>query len=176
MSLNDAAARGRDASGRFAAGNQGGPGNPYARQTAQLRVAVLETMNETEVRLITQRLLTLALQGDLQAIKLVLAYAIGKPEPVINPDEIDRLEWELRKRLSVPVEAVEQVTERVSVRQANAVVEATSRAVALRHGPDILQRLQKRRLLPKALQPTAKPAPNGGTRPEVRDCNKGGKG
>src|SRR5919204_3026793 len=107
MSLSDTTTKGRDANGRFAEGNPGGPGNPYTRQTAQLRQAVLETMNETEVRLITQKLLTLALQGDIQAIKLVLAYAIGKPENVINPDEVDRLEWELRQRLSVPVEAVE---------------------------------------------------------------------
>src|SRR5438067_210931 len=33
---------GRDASGRFTAGNKYGPGNPFARQTAELRKVLLE--------------------------------------------------------------------------------------------------------------------------------------
>jgi hypothetical protein len=169
MSLTDTTS-GRDEKGRFAKGNPGGPGNPYTRQTAQLRQAVLETMNETEVRLITQRLLTLALQGDLQAIKLVLAYAIGKPDKVVNPDEVDRLEWELRQRLSVPADDIEELTQRVPARQANAVAEATRQAIALQAGQDIFQRLLKRGLLPQAMQPDAQPpAP----RPGVRGGNKG---
>jgi hypothetical protein len=171
MSLNDAPA-GRDARGRFAEGNPGGPGNPYTRQTAQLRQAVLETMNEAEIRLIAKRLLTLALQGDLQAIKLVLAYAIGKPEGVVNPDEVGRLEWELRQRLCVPLHQVETVTDRVSAGQANAVVEATREAVALQRGQELLLRLQKRGLLPDAMRP----APGNGKRPEVRDGHKGAAG
>jgi hypothetical protein len=68
---------GRDAEGRFAPGNSGGH--------------------------ISRRLQTLALQGDVQAIKLVLSYAIGKPE------------------------AVEAITERVPARRANGVALAPSR-------------------------------------------------
>ena len=86
MSLNDTTKnKGRDAKGRFAEGNPGASGNPYTRQTALLRQAVLDELNETEIRIIVQRLKALAVGGDLQAIKLVLAYAVGKPENAVNP-------------------------------------------------------------------------------------------
>src|SRR5262249_29749638 len=156
-SQHTSSSSGRDAGGRFAKGNPGGPGNPYTRQTAQLRQAVLETMNETEIRLITQKLLTLAREGDIQAIKLVLAYAVGKPQNVVNPDEVARLEWELRQRLSVPPRDVERLTEQVPARQANAVARAAGQASSLEVDPGVFQRLQQRGLLPEALKPTAQP-------------------
>ena len=34
---------GHEANGRFALGNQGGPGNPFARRVAQLRKVILES-------------------------------------------------------------------------------------------------------------------------------------
>ncbi len=168
MSLNDATKnKGRDARGRFAEGNPGGPGNPYTRQTALLRQAVLDELNEVEIRIIVQRLKARAVGGDVQAIKLVLAYAIGKPESAVNPDEVDRLEWELRQRLSVPQGEVERLAERVPAKQANAVAAATAQAVASRSGLDIFQRLQRRGLLPGAPRPAAAP------RPEVRGATNG---
>ncbi len=171
MSLNDAKKnKGRDANGRFAEGNPGGPGNPYTRQTALLRQVVLDELNEVEVRIIVQRLKAVALAGDVQAIKLVLAYAIGKPEGGVNPDEVDRLEWELRQRLSVPQGEVERLADRVPARQANAVAAATAQAVSLQRGLDIAERLQKRGLLPDALRPAGAP------RPEVRGADNGQAG
>ncbi len=156
MSLNDAKKNtGRDEKGRFAEGNPGGPGNPYTRQTALLRQAVLDELNEVEVRIIVQRLKAVALAGDVQAIRLVLAYAVGKPESAVNPDEVDRLEWQLRQRLSVPAEEVERLAERVPARQANAVAAVTAQAVSLQRGQDIAERLRKRGLLPDALRPAA---------------------
>jgi hypothetical protein len=167
MSLNDAKKnKGRDARGRFAEGNPGGPGNPYTRQTALLRQVVQEELNEVEIRIIVQRLKAVALAGDVQAIKLVLAYAVGKPENAVNPDEVDRLEWELRQRLSVPAGEVERLAERVPARQANAVAAATAQAVSLQRGLDIFQRLQQRGLLPESLRPAAsapRPGVRGGT-------------
>jgi hypothetical protein len=172
MSLNDAkSANGRDEKGRFAPGNPGGPGNPYTRQTALLRQVVLDELNEVEIRIIVQRLKARAVGGDVQAIKLVLAYAVGKPESAVNPDEIDRLEWELRQRLSVPIGEVECLAERVPARQANAVAQATAQAVSLQRGQDIVERLQKRGLLPDALR-TAASAP----RPGVRGADNGQAG
>ncbi len=171
MSLSDNTKKGRDSKGRFAEGNPGGPGNPYTRQTALLRQVVLDELNEVEVRIIVQRLKAVALAGDVQAIKLVLAYAIGKPESAVNPDEVDRLEWELRQRLSVPQGEVERLADRVPARQANAVAAATAQAVSLQRGQDILQRLKKRGLLPDALRPDAD-AP----RPEVRGATNGDAG
>ncbi len=171
MSLSDTTKTGRDANGRFAPGNPGGPGNPYTRQTALLRQVVLDELNEVEVRIIVQRLKARAVGGDVQAIKLVLAYAVGKPENAVNPDEVDRLEWELRQRLSVPQGEVDRLAERVPAKQANAVAAATAQAVASRSGLDIFERLRKRGLLPDAPRPAAS-AP----RPGVRGATNGDAG
>ena len=40
---------GRDVKGRFAAGNAGGPGNPFARQTAQLRAALVQRVTSEDM-------------------------------------------------------------------------------------------------------------------------------
>jgi hypothetical protein len=83
----------RDASGRFQAGNRGGPGNPFARQVAALRQAMLKRVTAEDIERLTGKLLELADEGSIQAIKLVLAYTIGKPQPAPNPDRMDADEW-----------------------------------------------------------------------------------
>jgi hypothetical protein len=83
----------RDASGRFKAGNRGGPGNPFARQVAALRQAMLQRVTGEDLQRIMGKLLELAEAGNIQAIKLVLAYTIGKPQPAPNPDRMDADEW-----------------------------------------------------------------------------------
>jgi hypothetical protein len=80
---------GRDARGRFVKGNAGGPGNPFAKQTARLRQVMLETITEADLRQVVFTLLLLAKTGNLPAIKLVLEYGIGKPAPMSEPDEAD---------------------------------------------------------------------------------------
>src|SRR5262245_20174585 len=70
--------------------DQGGAAhaNPFARQTAERRKVVLEVMSVAELELITRNLMKLALQGNIPAVKLVYAYAIGKPDRCPDPDEI----------------------------------------------------------------------------------------
>src|SRR5262245_12781885 len=81
---------GRDgATGRFAAGNQlgrqfepgnpGGRGNPSFRRLAAARRAFLEVVGPDEVQALARRLYQDALAGDIDAARLVLAYAVGKP-------------------------------------------------------------------------------------------------
>src|SRR5258708_2822640 len=41
---------GRDGSGRFAKGNKGGPGNPFARRVGRLRSALLEVVTEEKLK------------------------------------------------------------------------------------------------------------------------------
>ncbi len=60
---------GRDGRGRFAQGNAGGPGNPYAGKVAKLRSALLAAVTEDDVREIVERLVRLAKEGDLSAIR-----------------------------------------------------------------------------------------------------------
>jgi hypothetical protein len=82
----------RDERGRFAAGNRGGPGNPFARQTAALRRALVNAVTETDITDIAAALLDRARQGDVAACKLVFSYTLGKPAPAADPDTLDQQE------------------------------------------------------------------------------------
>jgi hypothetical protein len=85
---------GRDANGRFAKGNPGGPGNPFARRVAELREAALSAITPEEVTAIVSKLKELALAGDVAAAKVLLAYTLGKPATMPNPDRLDVEEWQ----------------------------------------------------------------------------------
>jgi hypothetical protein len=74
----------RDARGRFTAGNHGGPGNPFARQSAALRQALLNAVTPEDISAITAALLDKARQGDVAAAKLVFAYKLGKPAAAVD--------------------------------------------------------------------------------------------
>ncbi len=87
---------GRDASGRFAKGNPGGPGNPHAQKVARLRSALLNAVTEEDIRLIVAKLVEQAKAGDLHAAKEVLLRTLGKP---VEADLIERME-RLEERLA----------------------------------------------------------------------------
>ena len=80
---------GRDATGRFAKGNPGGPGNPYNKRVAQLRSALISAVTEDDVRGIIQALVEKAKSGDVAAAKEVLDRTLGKPQ---EADLIARME------------------------------------------------------------------------------------
>lgn len=86
---------GRDGRGRFTPGNRGGPGNPYARRTAELRSALYRAIGPDDVAAIIQSLLAAARKGDVAAAKLVLAYAIGEPVAHDLAERIELLEERL---------------------------------------------------------------------------------
>jgi hypothetical protein len=102
-----AAARGLD--GRFAKGNPGGPGNPFARQVAALRQVAVAAITPDDVRAILAKMAELALAGDVQAAKLVLAYAIGKPAATADPDRLDVQEWNHFKEAAPMLSEVESL-------------------------------------------------------------------
>ena len=89
---------GRDARGRFAPGNPGGPGNPFARQVAALRQAFVRAVPPERIERIASKMADLADAGDVQAAKLVMAYAIGKPQPAPEPDKMDVDEWQCHQQ------------------------------------------------------------------------------
>jgi hypothetical protein len=94
-----AAEGGRDAHGRFGKGNAGGPGNPFARQVAALRCALLAAVSEKDMEEVTQTLARQAKEGNVAAAKLLLSYSLGKPAPTVDPDTLDQQEWEGYRRL-----------------------------------------------------------------------------
>ena len=98
--------KGRDGRGRFAAGNPGGVGNPFARQTAALRTALVSAVSEQDIAEVIQALLGKARQGDVAATKLLLAYTVGKPAVIENPDTLDRDELALLSGNSFEMEPV----------------------------------------------------------------------
>ena len=98
---------GHDANGRWAKGNPGGPGNPFARKVAQLRKAILDNVTEEDLLAIVEALK--AKEGSVGAAKLLLSYALGKPAPAPDPDRLVGQELEHFKGQVQAVNAVRQV-------------------------------------------------------------------
>ena len=80
---------GRDERGRFAPGNPGGPGNPHAKQTGELRSAMLKAVTEKDMRAVVMKLVELAKSGNVPAAKEVLDRCLGRP---VEADLIERLD------------------------------------------------------------------------------------
>jgi hypothetical protein len=83
---NPAPVEGRDASGCFAKGNPGGPGNPYSRRVAALRQAMLNCVTEDDIKAITKAVIEEAAAGNMAAAKLIFQYVLGKPGPAADLD------------------------------------------------------------------------------------------
>jgi hypothetical protein len=73
-----AQSKGRTATGRFALGNSGGPGNPYGKRTAWLRAALLDAFTPDDIRAVALILVARAKDGDLAAIRELFDRALGK--------------------------------------------------------------------------------------------------
>lgn len=80
---------GRTSTGRFAPGNPGGPGNPYAKAIGQLRSALLAAVNADDIRDIIARLVQEAKSGNIAAAREVLDRCLGRP---VEADILERLE------------------------------------------------------------------------------------
>ena len=102
---------GRDVHGRFTKANPGGPGNPFARQVAALRKALIDSVSGQDVREVAEIVKLKAKQGDLAAVKLLLQYCVGKPESVKDPDRMDVDEWQRLQQMRVAPEQFEQTIE-----------------------------------------------------------------
>jgi hypothetical protein len=86
MSATDAnGPNGRDERGRFAPGCPGGPGSRLQRRQAKLRRSLVRAVGSDAVRAVAARLVALATDGDVNAAKLLLQYAVGKPGTVTAP-------------------------------------------------------------------------------------------
>jgi hypothetical protein len=97
----------RASNGHFAKGNAGGPGNPFARQTAALRVALINGVTERDIQEILDVLLLSAKGGHLPTIKFLFSYVLGKPKPVVEPDLLDLQEMEMLRQGALPTAALE---------------------------------------------------------------------
>jgi hypothetical protein len=80
---------GRDRNGRFAKGNAGGPGNPFARRVAHLRSVLMESVTDEDMRAVVRTLVTLAKAGDVAAIKLLFDRLLGRVAATTDDGEED---------------------------------------------------------------------------------------
>src|SRR5215472_5730037 len=92
----------REANGRFAKGNKGGPGNPFARQVAALRQTLLNRATQKDFEEVADELIKKAKTGDVAAIKLLFQYTLGKPAPSPDPDHLDVDEWHKLQQSACP--------------------------------------------------------------------------
>jgi hypothetical protein len=107
-SIND-----RAPGGRFAKGNAGGPGNPFARQTAALRAYLIEHVTERDLQDILDILLLNAKGGHLPTIKLLFSYILGKPKPVVEPDLLDLQEMLMLQQAKQVPEALTEMCDQL---------------------------------------------------------------
>jgi hypothetical protein len=86
-------AYGRDAHGRFTAGNGAAKGraHAFAKQAAALRQAFYAEVRPADMRRVVRKLITEATDGNLQAARLLLLWVLGKPDDAVHPDGIARL-------------------------------------------------------------------------------------
>jgi hypothetical protein len=89
---------GRSANGRFAKGNPGGPGNPFARQVAAMRQEFFTAVTGEDIAAIARVMIEKAKEGDVAAARIVLQYTLGKPAATVDPDRLDEMEWEQWQR------------------------------------------------------------------------------
>ena len=83
---------GRDTRGRFANGNAGGPGNPYALKVGKLRSAMLQAVTQADMTAIVKKLVAEAKGGDVRAAKEIIDRCIGKPTEADLIARIEQLE------------------------------------------------------------------------------------
>jgi len=91
----------RDERGRFAKGNRLGHGNPHAAQVARLRSALPTAVTEEDMRQVIARLVQLAKECDVRAVKELLDRTLGKPQEANLIERIEQLEELLQDRMGV---------------------------------------------------------------------------
>ena len=86
----------RDARGRFAPGNSGGPGRPPSASVHEHRAALVAAVSPADIQRVAKMLVDKALAGDIGAAKLLFERLFGPP---IAADLLERIE-ELEHRLT----------------------------------------------------------------------------
>jgi hypothetical protein len=102
-SVADAPKPEHESNGRFARGNKGGPGNPFARRSAELRALFQDELTNDDLRGLARAMIERGKKGDVSAAKLTLLYGLGKPAAAVEPDRVEIEEHRLRLESAVPM-------------------------------------------------------------------------
>ena len=161
---------GRATDGRFAKGNPWGPGNPFARKTAALRQALLDSVTEQDIKDIVCSLMLNAKAGNLASVKLHFQYVIGKPQPAVSPDTLDRDELELLQEANLTGTAFQDLTCKVPAPLAVELLRAVQpeltqhmveAIIAIDHPPEDKPAEEPRRERNTEARRERRPIPNG---------------
>jgi len=68
----------------FVAGNKHGRGNPTAIRMYEGRMQFLDAIHEGTLAALARKLQVAALEGDMEATKLLLGYALGRPQQAVE--------------------------------------------------------------------------------------------
>ena len=71
----------------------------------------MQAVSPDDIAAIVQALLEQAKKGNVQAAKLVLAYTVGKPDKVADPDRMDAHEWAVLKETAGMMQEMAHVTQ-----------------------------------------------------------------
>jgi hypothetical protein len=126
-----------DARGRFAKGNPGGPGNPFARRTALYQKAIRQVVTLEDLREVMTMVLLKAKSGDIAAAKMLLAHTAGKGVHAVEPDRLDTDEWQLTVEEAVDARDMKAIMTRLPVECANQIVRGTLPVL----GQEMMQKL-----------------------------------
>jgi hypothetical protein len=88
----------RSPGGRFAKGNAGGPGNPFAAKVARLRKTMLASVTPADMREVVAALLAKAKSGDVAAVRELLERTLGKPQEADLMERMEKLEALLNEK------------------------------------------------------------------------------
>jgi hypothetical protein len=115
---------GRDpVTGRFLQGHAYAKGNPHFRQMSRLRMQFLTALSDEKMVAFADKLHAMALEGNLDAARLLLRYSIGQPLPAVDPDQADLHELHLLQQCSRET-SLRRGTERIPADQAVVVLRA----------------------------------------------------
>lgn len=91
----------RQANGRFAKGNRGGPGNPQVRRIAALRTAVIASVTPEDMQEVMETLMKKAKAGDMTATQILFDRTLGRPTEPDILEKMDFLEQEFARIMAV---------------------------------------------------------------------------
>jgi hypothetical protein len=126
---------GRDAGGRFAKGNPGGPGNPFPRRVAAIRRAMLNCVTDEDIVAITKAVIEEAKSGNIAAAKLIFQYVLGKPGSMTDLEWTERLDM-MPQDLPVQSESVASDTPKAKGPPAAAATAAAPTPAPKANGAD----------------------------------------
>jgi hypothetical protein len=120
----------RNARGQFLKNNAGGPGNPHARHCARMLEMFRNSITDDEMFALCRVLFERAITGDMNALKMIFQYKLGKPLPAPNPDMIDRDEWDHFQKDAMTLDEMKKVLGQLPSRIGNAIVSAALPSIA----------------------------------------------